>query len=198
MHLQLLLALPAVASAALNCRPEGPVVPRPVISSLESSAILSAAASNLSSILGDALSGSIEAGWDTDNVSFSLALVSADQKHPGEPLWEYHHLADANTIGTSELTSDSQYLIGSVSKLISDYVLLQTGVDLDTPVTDLLPELKDPSSKIRWGGITLRMLAEHLAGVPTNCMKPPVLEEPIATPGIQLTPLQTASPSTII
>lgn len=164
------LAVPPLATAALNCRPEGPVVPKPVIPRLESSRILSAAAANLSSTLDDAVSGSITAGWETSNVSFSLALVSADQGDPGVPLWEYHHLAEASTNGTTDINRDTQYLIGSISKLISDYVLLQTGVDIDAPVTEYLPQLGEPGSKVQWEDVSLRMLAEHLAGAPTNCL----------------------------
>ena len=163
------LILPFVASATLNCRPEGPVVPKPVISRLKSSSALTSAADNLTSILEDAISGSINAGWETSNVSFSLALVSADQEDPGVPIWEYHHLAEANTNGTTDLGRDSQYLIGSVTKVISDYVLLQTGIDLDAPVTEYLPKLAEGGSKIQWEDVTLRKLAEHLSGAPTNC-----------------------------
>jgi actin-related protein 6 len=148
------------------------VVPKPVLPSLDSSQLLSDAAANLSSILDNAIAGSINAGWDTSNVSFSLALVSKDQEHPGVPLWEYHHLSKANTEGTKELGRDAQYLVGSVSKLVSDYVLLQTGVDIDVPVTTYIPELGKPGSKIKWDGITLRMLGSHLAGVPANCQDP--------------------------
>lgn len=172
MRLLSTLTLPAVASAALDCHPEGPLVPRPILPSLDSSQLLSDAADNLSSILDNAVAGSVNAGWDMSNVSFSLALVSKDQEHPGVPLWEYHHLSEGNTEGTKELCRDTQYLVGSVSKLVSDYVLLQTGVDIDMPVPTYIPELGKPGSKIEWDGITLRMLGSHLAGVPANCQDP--------------------------
>ncbi|KAI9896740.1 hypothetical protein N3K66_008912 [Trichothecium roseum] len=171
------LVLPALASAALTCRPEGPVLPKPRLTSLDASKLLSEAAANLTATLDDALSGAIVAGWDTRNVSFSLALVSADQHalseeggkgggKGGVPLWEYHHLASANERGTREVGKDSRYLVGSVSKLVSDHVLLRSGVDARRPVTDWLPGLA--GSAFGWEGVSLEMLASHLAGAPTN------------------------------
>lgn len=161
--------IPNLAAAALTCRPEGPVVPKPTLKSLKSSSIVSEAAANLTATLDDAISGAIEGGWEVENGSFSLALVSADQGNAGTPIWEYHHLAEANTRGTKKLDRDSQYLIGSISKLISDYVMLQTDVDIDAPITEFLPSLSEPGAMIQWGGVTLRMLGQHLAGVPVNC-----------------------------
>ncbi|KAF5635248.1 beta-lactamase 3 [Fusarium sp. NRRL 25303] len=152
-------------SAELKCRPEGPVLPSPT--ALNKSPIFQAAATNLTDTLNAALSGSITAGWPIDNVSFSLAVVSADQDDPGVPIWEYHHLAAANTKGTRELDKDSQYLIGSITKVFTDYLLLKSGMDLDAPVTEYLPGL-DGESKIQWRDVTLRMLASYLGGTPAN------------------------------
>ncbi|KAK2589440.1 Actin-related protein 6 [Conoideocrella luteorostrata] len=161
----LLLSLAGPASAALNCLPEGSVVPKP---SLLRSSILKSAGTNLTRTLDDAIKGTIKAGWAVENTSFSLAVVSLDQKDPGVPIWEYHHRAEKNTNGTKKVTRDSQYLIGSVSKLISDYILLQSGVDLDRAVTDFLPELNSTRSKVQWRDVTLRMLGSQLSGGPTN------------------------------
>ena len=172
------LALPSLGMTALDCRPEGPVLPKPSLTSLKSSPILADAANDLSSKLDKAVKGTIKAGWDTANTSFSLALVSIDQQDAGAPLWEYHHLGEANTKGTKDLDRDSQYLIGSISKAISDFVMLQTDVDIDAPVTEFLPKLRGEGEEeeedpmIQWGEVSLRMLASHLAGAPTNCTFP--------------------------
>ncbi|KAF7539734.1 hypothetical protein G7Z17_g12362 [Cylindrodendrum hubeiense] len=115
-----------------------------------------------------AVSGSIEAGWAVENSSFSLAVISYDQEDPGVPVWEYHHLSSENTRGTEHLDRDSQYLIGSISKVITVYILLKSGIDLDAPVAGLLPPLRNPDSTIPWQNITLRMLASHLGGIPVN------------------------------
>ncbi|KAF4446888.1 beta-lactamase family protein [Fusarium austroafricanum] len=152
-------------SAELKCRPEGPVLPRPT--ALAKSPIFQAAAANLTETLNEAISGSIAAGWPVKNVSFSLAVVSADQEEPGVPIWEYHHLAAANTKGTQHLNRDSQYLVGSVSKMFTDYLLLKSGMNLDAPVTQFLPELKGKST-IQWQDVSLRMLASYLGGTPAN------------------------------
>ncbi|UPK97081.1 hypothetical protein LCI18_008016 [Fusarium solani-melongenae] len=154
------------ARANLKCRPEGPVLPQPT--ALGESATFREAAANLTDTLDAAVSGSITAGWPVKNVSFSLAVISTDQDKPGVPIWEYHHLASANENGTKDLDRDSQYLIGSVSKVIASYVLLKSGVDLDAPVTEFLPKLGDEKSTIQWRGVSLRMLASHLSGAPAN------------------------------
>lgn len=161
----LLLSLAGPTSAALNCRPEGPVLPKPKLSG---SPILESAGENLTKTLDDAVKGVIKAGWPVENVSFSLAVVSTDQESPGVPIWEYHHRAERNDRGVKNITRDSQYLIGSVSKVISDYILLKSGVDIDRPVTDFLPKLNSSRSKVRWKDITLRMLGSQLSGAPTN------------------------------
>ncbi|KAF4425043.1 Beta-lactamase 3 [Fusarium acutatum] len=153
------------SSAELKCRPEGPVLPRPT--ALTKSPIFQAAAANLTETLNAALLGSITAGWPINNVSFSLAVVSTDQEDPGVPIWEYHHLAATNTEGTKKLDRDSQYLIGSITKVFTDYVLLKSGMDLDAPITEYLLEL-DGTSKIQWRDVTLRMLASYLGGTPAN------------------------------
>jgi actin-related protein 6 len=165
-------------SAELKCRPEGPVLPRPT--ALTKSPIFQAAANNLTETLNAALSGSITAGWPTNNVSFSLAVVSTDQDDLGVPIWEYHHLAAANTKGTKKLDRDSQYLIGSITKVFTDYVLLKSGMNIDAPVTEYLPGL-DGKSEIRWRDVTLRMLASYLGGTPANCRYPPLLKYSMLT-----------------
>ncbi|KAM4062705.1 beta-lactamase [Hirsutella rhossiliensis] len=156
----------APASAILTCRPEGPVLPKP---RLRDWPPLQAAAANLTRALDAvAVSQTAPAGWPVANVSFSVAIVSRDQGDAGIPLWEYHHLAAANVRGTSTLDRDAQYLIGSVSKVVSDYILLKSPLDLDAPVTRYLPRLGSSSSLVRWEDVSLRMLASQLSGAPTN------------------------------
>lgn len=165
-----------VATALLTCRPEGPVVPSP--SALGSSSAFRATVANLTSTIERALNGSVEAGWAVANTSFSLAVVDIGSTG-GVPLWEYHHLGSANTRGTPNVTRDSLYLIGSISKVLTDLVLLRSGVDVDAPVTVLLPELAGGGRSggrgggrggIEWEHISLRALASHTAGIPPNCM----------------------------
>ncbi|KAH7157334.1 beta-lactamase/transpeptidase-like protein [Dactylonectria estremocensis] len=162
----LLSLVPSIALATLDCRLEGPVLPKPT--SLSESPAFQAAAANLTQVLDAAVSGPINAGWAVENTSFSLAVVSFDQQDAGVPVWEYHHLAEGKTRGTEVLGRDLQYLIGSISKVVAVYLLLKSGVDLDAPVVGFLPALGDADSTIPWQNVTLRMLASYLGGAPAN------------------------------
>ncbi|KAJ6784101.1 hypothetical protein PWT90_10691 [Aphanocladium album] len=163
MKLSILL-LPVNIALALDCRPDGPVLPKPA--RLGDAATFRHAAVGLAHTFDAMSSGRIDVPWPVENVSFSVAVVSADQKD-STPLWQYHHRAEANVEGTEKVDADSQYLIGSISKLITDYILLVSGMDLDVPVTQYLPNLSG-SKGMDWDSITLRMMASHTAGVPTN------------------------------
>ena len=159
-----LTALAGSASATLDCRPNGPVVPRPT--DLSNSAVVTEALSGLTDALEQAVNGEINAGFPIENSSFSLAVVSTSQEDPGVPLWEFHHLSLNNVNGTKDPNRDSQYLIGSISKVLSDLVLLKSGVDPDTPAKEHLPEMEN--GHINWDDITLRDLGSHQAGIPPN------------------------------
>lgn len=159
------------AASYTGCPPEGPLLPRPT--DLANSKHIQNAAKNISKGLENALKGEIDAGWIVENVSFSLALVSpygvSGVENNSRPFWEYHHRGKNNKQGVVEADGDTQYLIGSVSKVFSDLMVLKSGVDLQASVTDFLPQLRSNRSRIRWEDITLEMLADHLAGVPSNC-----------------------------
>ncbi|SPO04026.1 uncharacterized protein DNG_06709 [Cephalotrichum gorgonifer] len=156
--------LVGLASASLNCRPNGSVVPRPT--DLSKSPVFAAALSNLTDALQKAVDGEINGGWPMENSSFSLGVVSISQEDPGVPIWEFHHLSEKNVNGTKEIGRDSQYLIGSISKVFSDLVLLKSGVDLDSPVQEYLPALD--GGLIDWKDITLRDLGNHQSGITPN------------------------------
>lgn len=165
-HLLFLNLFLTLVSSELLCRPEGPVVPRPV--SLSSSSGFLSAAGNLSDNFNRALNGTIKAGFPTDNISFTVAVVSLAQDDPAIPLWEYHHLSPANTNGTKELDRGSQYLIGSVSKLLTDAIVLKSGLSLDDSITKYLPELASSDSLVSWENVSLGALASQLSGIPPN------------------------------
>jgi len=161
----ILLLIPVAHSAV--CPPDGPLLPRPT--SLHTSPLISSASQNLKSTLDKAVTGKLTVPWLVPNISFSIAVVSLDTPNPSSPLWEYHHLATANTRGTKHVDGDSQYLIGSISKMITDLLLLKVGLPLDDPITKYLPELLSPDSPIRWDEITLGSLGDHLSGMPYDC-----------------------------
>lgn len=160
------LLLASVSS--LECHPPGPLVPRP--RNLVNETLLIQATDNLSHTLDAALNGTLEAGWSVENTSFSIGLIIHDQPTSAVPGWEYHYLSANNVNGTKNITRDSQYLIGSISKVITVYILLKSKLDLDSAITQYLPVLKNDSSLIKWEEITLRQLASQVAGIPPNCM----------------------------
>lgn len=165
----LILRLVGVAgiATALECHPEGPILPKP--EKLARSEPFKTAFENLSQTLDAAVTGKIKAGWDIRNVSLSVGVVSMDQEEASVPIWEYHHLASGNVNGTKTIDRNSQYLIGSISKVISDAILLRSGLNVDDPITKYLPSLNVSSSMIDWSSISLRALASQLSGIPPNC-----------------------------
>jgi len=164
-----LLSLTLAVSAQLDyggytCPPEGPKIPRPI--NLASSVPLKAALQSLTKTIDAALNGTIKPGWVVQNASFSVAFVSmADKK----PLWEYHHRGSNFVEGAKVVDGDTQYHIGSLSKLVTDIMLLRSGIDMGKPITQYVPELNKPNTKIKWSEITVSSLASHLAGIPGNC-----------------------------
>ena len=48
--------------------------------------------------------------------------------------------------------------------MITDLVFLRSGIDANTPVTELLPELRG-TSNTDWESVTLEALADHLSGI---------------------------------
>ena len=167
--IHVLLGLASVANAqtaTYGCPPNGPLLPKPT--SLADSSHIQSATRRLEEVLGKAIGAELNAGFAVVNTSFSLALVSFDDTDACPPLWEFHHRGEANTRGVEVVDGDTQYLVGSISKLYSDLLLLKTGIDLDDPITKYLSELNVPDSKIDWKNITLATLADHLAGIPPN------------------------------
>ena len=159
-------ALSAAQSVESECSPRRIVFPRPNLT--KSEAFLKATA-QLSKVLDNAVNGSIVAGWDVPNTSFSVAVVSPDQAVARVPAWEYHHRGSNSSNGTLTVDRDSQYHIGSISKVLTTAVFLRSGLSLDDPVTKYLPALRNKSSLISWENITPRALASHMAGIPPNC-----------------------------
>lgn len=153
-----------------GCPFNGLPLPRPT--NLASSEIIQNATDSLTDSLDLAIKGQTKAGFDVANTSFSLALISSSMRSSGDSNtsinWSYHHLGKNNVDGTRQLDDDSQYLIGSVSKLFTDFLLLESNIDMEDPITKYLPGLDKEGSPIEWGNITLSTLSNHLAGIPSN------------------------------
>lgn len=154
-----------------GCPVDGPLLPRPT--NLAMSKHVQDATANLTQTLDSALKGKIKAGFEVENTSFSISLVSPYPKPSSQRndsiIWSYHHLGKNNVDGTKSINHDSQYLIGSVSKVFSDLLLLQSDIDLSDPITKYLPGLSTKNNTpIQWDSITLSALSNHMAGIPAN------------------------------
>ncbi|KAJ5157255.1 uncharacterized protein N7482_008355 [Penicillium canariense] len=150
-----------------GCPVDGPLLPRPT--NLGRSLHIQNATASLTQALNSAIQGKIKPGFEVHNTSFSVALVSPfDEEANDSIIWSYHHLGKNNVNGTKTLNEDSQYLIGSVSKVFSDLLLLQSDVNLSDPVTKYLSGLDSNGTLIKWNSITLSALSDHLAGIPSN------------------------------
>src|SRR5690242_13530553 len=124
--LQLLGLLVAVAAESFpnyTCAPEGAKFTRPV--NLKESQFVLNVTRNLTNIINRAVNGSIVAGWVVPNATFSIAVVSMEDK---KPIWEYHYRGNASTRGAKRVDGDTQYMIGSLSKLLSDMMLMRSGM----------------------------------------------------------------------
>ncbi|KAM0815970.1 hypothetical protein AB5N19_01771 [Seiridium cardinale] len=152
--------------ASLDCHPPGPIIPKP--RDISGHDLLIQAIANLTTSLNSPLNGTIPAGWPVKNASFSISLISWDQLEGAVPAWEYHCLSPNDINGTKNLTRDSQYILDTISKVFTDYILLRSGLELDSPITDYLPVLENDSSLISWADTTLRQLASQVAGIPPN------------------------------
>ncbi|KAJ9486592.1 hypothetical protein VN97_g6733 [Penicillium thymicola] len=153
-----------------GCPINGPLLPRPT--HLDRSQTILDAAKNLTEALDSAMQKKSKAGFDVDNTSFSIAFITPRQKNASDKsngiLWSYHHLGRKNFRGTEHLNEGSQYLIGSISKVFSDLLLLKSDIHLDDPITKYVPGLQKERSPIQWSNITLSALSNHLAGIPSN------------------------------
>lgn len=161
----LYFAGPSVAD--FSCPPDGPLLPRP--KALAGHTAFTTAGTSFSHILDSVVKGEIDGGFPIDNTSFSIAVVSIGDEHD-KPTWEYHHRGANNVNGTKKADGDTQYLIGSISKVFTDLLLLKSGLNLDDPITKYLPELINHDSQVHWEDISLRALGAHLGGIQGFCM----------------------------
>lgn len=155
------------------CPPGGPLLPRPT--ELGRSPIIQAAIANLTQTLDAVSNGTAKAGFAVDDTSFSIGLVSpfhtSDAGVNDSMIWSYHHLGKNNVNGTKSIDDDSQYMIGSVSKVFTDLILRKSGVNPSDAITKYLPDLEGNGAPIQWNSITLSSLSDHLAGIPSNLRK---------------------------
>ena len=161
--------VPAAAVQYVDCPPLGVVVPPPVLST-----------TNLQSVAAN-LSATLDAYFKTPSKAFnqsitSLSLQIVNQQNAG-PLFQYYHTAKMlNTTGTRNVTSNSMFRIGSISKVfvVLGLLLHEEKFKWNDPITKFIPELSvydaedNIVTQVQWEQITLEMLASQLAGVPRD------------------------------
>lgn len=154
----------------------GPNFPKP--RNLATNEFSRSAAELLSSSVEQALHvGGSAFGNDTlDATSFSTSIFSV---HESTPIFEYHHTArllDVTAGGTTNVTADTVFRIGSVSKLLTVYALLLQGgrIRFDDRISAYIPELMttdelDEVQNVQWDEVTIEALASHMAGIGRDC-----------------------------
>lgn len=136
----------------------------------------------LSSSLQMALSqGTSAFGNFTPNAtSVSVSLKSTGQE---DSVFDFQFTGaglNATAGSTSEVSSDSVFRIGSISKLITVYaLLLNNGLDhWEQPITKYVPELRNYAQNtgngsqidhVNWEDVTIGDLASHMSGIGVNC-----------------------------
>jgi len=116
-----------------------------------------------------------------ESSAFSIGIFDANT--PGD-LFSYQssssHLRQG-TEGVQEVSQDSVYRVGSLSKLITTYLfLIEVGPKYwREPITDFVSELADAARTcssaenavdcVDWSEVTLGALASHMAGIPRDC-----------------------------
>jgi hypothetical protein len=110
--MMLVYAILVPAVWATSCPLWGPLLPR--VRRPFDYAQVSNANEHLTNLLDQLVAGKLSADFSPANLSFSIGLVSLDSP---DPFWEYHWVATNNVEGTKASNGDSQFMIGSISKV---------------------------------------------------------------------------------
>lgn len=168
-----------VVTAVQVCLPLGPFYPVPT--ALSESTIFTNALRTLSTTIDQSLrpGGSNQGSLDPNATSFMIDIYSWYEE---EPLFTYGFsapdLAD-NEDGVSNVTENTIFRIGSMSKLLSVYNFLIHAGDASwsQPITKYIPELAKAASEnagilqhstienVDWNSVTIGSLASQLSGI---------------------------------
>jgi hypothetical protein len=108
----LLFAMLAPAVWATSCPLWGPLLPRVQLPFDYSQVVDSN--HHVKDELDQLVAGKLSAEFSTANISFSIGLVALDNPNP---VWQYHWVATNNVQGTKSSDGDSQFMVGSISKV---------------------------------------------------------------------------------
>lgn len=112
----------------------------------------------------------------SDELNSTGIAIGVKSVHEDSPLFEFYHTpAIAEATGTKEVTIDTVFRGGSITKLFTVLTALQDShIKGSDPVTKYLPQLKEGTVKapenssfnvIPWDTITVEDLASHLSGI---------------------------------
>ncbi|KAI8238948.1 Beta-lactamase-like protein [Colletotrichum sp. SAR 10_96] len=112
----------------------------------------------------------------SDELNSTGVAIGVKSVHEDSPLFEFYHTpAIAEATGTKEVTIDTVFRGGSITKLFTVLTALQDShIKGSDPVTKYLPQLKEGTVKapenssfnvIPWDTITVEDLASHLSGI---------------------------------
>ncbi|KAJ5112335.1 hypothetical protein N7532_000380 [Penicillium argentinense] len=113
---------------------------------------------------------------DANQTTNSIALQVFDATDPS-PLFQWAYTSDDldPKLGVRQVTQDTVFRVGSVSKIWAVYLfLVEEGFDpFAQPIANYVPELQaavsgDAIDTLQWANVTIGELASHLAGVPRD------------------------------
>lgn len=151
------------AFAATPCPPLGPILP-PSKRALSSHSAIQEVARKLASTLNSSLASD-------DTTSMAIQVTSLTDN---EPLFEFYRTAPTvNSTGAKRVKPDTQFRVGSITKVFTVLALLQHEDKFDwrSPISKFIPELVKKAStlghenEVQWGDITLDALAAQLGGI---------------------------------
>jgi CubicO group peptidase (beta-lactamase class C family) len=156
----------------ISCPLLGPDFPVP--SNLLNDAQIISASQNLSQQLDSLINGN-STDFDT-STSFSIQWFTAESN---QSLFQYHYTGPSvaqSSNGTQNITGDSIYRVGSISKLYTMYLFMAEAGDqyFTRPITDFVPELAQAAldattsgttNATQWEDITVGALASQMAGI---------------------------------
>jgi CubicO group peptidase (beta-lactamase class C family) len=148
------------------CPPLGPILPAPVtLNGLR----------NATQPFHAQLQNSTSAFKNATALSIGVKSI-----HDVEPLLSFHITpSHFNQSGTGEVTGDTVYAIGSVTKLFTALAVLQLDgkIDVSAPVTRYVPRLEhlstseDPLLAVDWQSVTVEALLSQLSGIAADRMR---------------------------
>jgi CubicO group peptidase (beta-lactamase class C family) len=149
----------------------GPAFPKPTNVAKAQSII--DAAKNITDAIAEALSSG---STDNESTAFSITAFSTSDSD-NAPFFMLHHTPSSIALGVANVTGDSVYRIGSVSKVLTVYILLVANgyTNWLSPITDFIPELRADSISGNatgpsfWEEVTIEALASHLSGIGGDC-----------------------------